>query len=98
VKVDPDLTARLIDFTMQASDDKPPTKPQSVAPAGQAVPTAQPVATGQSKEFWLVFNNFDVIRRYNNSDYYAMSVFQLAEALKEARVTHSRKAMRRAPL
>jgi membrane-bound lytic murein transglycosylase B len=98
VKVAPDQTARLIDFTMEESDDKPPTKPQSVAPGGQATPVAQPVASGQSKEFWLVFNNFDVIRRYNNSDYYAMSVFQLAEALKEARNTHSRKAMRRAPL
>ncbi len=42
------------------------------------------VADG-GKEFWLVFNNFDVITRYNNSDFYAMSVFQLAEALKEAR-------------
>lgn len=40
---------------------------------------------GEGKEFWLVFNNFEVITRYNNSDYYAMSVFQLAEALKEAR-------------
>ena len=40
---------------------------------------------GQDKEFWLVFNNFEVIRRYNNSDFYAMSVFQLAEALKTAR-------------
>jgi membrane-bound lytic murein transglycosylase B len=37
------------------------------------------------KEFWLAFNNFDVITRYNNSDFYAMTVFQLAEALKEAR-------------
>jgi membrane-bound lytic murein transglycosylase B len=36
------------------------------------------------KEFWLGFNNFDVITRYNNSDFYAMSVFQLAEALKAA--------------
>jgi membrane-bound lytic murein transglycosylase B len=53
---------------------------------------------GEGKEFWLVFNNFDVITRYNNSDYYAMSVFQLAEALKEARKVHPRKAMRRAPL
>lgn len=42
---------------------------------------------GEGKEFWLVFNNFDVITRYNNSDFYAMSVFQLAEALKEARKT-----------
>jgi membrane-bound lytic murein transglycosylase B len=53
---------------------------------------------GDGKEFWLAFNNFDVITRYNNSDYYAMSVFQLAEALKEARKVQSRKAMRRAPL
>lgn len=36
------------------------------------------------KEYWLVFGNFDVITRYNNSDFYAMTVFQLAEALKDA--------------
>lgn len=39
----------------------------------------------EGREFWLGFNNFEVITRYNNSDYYAMSVFQLAEALKAAR-------------
>lgn len=39
----------------------------------------------EGKEYWLAFNNFDVITRYNNSDYYAMSVFQLAEGLKEAK-------------
>jgi membrane-bound lytic murein transglycosylase B len=52
---------------------------------------------GDAKEFWLVFNNFDVITRYNNSDYYAMSVFQLAEALKQARNAHPLNEMRRAP-
>ncbi len=40
---------------------------------------------GEGKEFWLAFNNFEVITRYNNSDFYAMSVLQLAEALKAAR-------------
>ncbi|MFA6921393.1 MAG: lytic murein transglycosylase B [Gallionella sp.] len=38
----------------------------------------------QGKAYWLGFNNFDVITRYNNSDFYAMSVFELAEALKAA--------------
>ncbi len=37
------------------------------------------------KEFWLAFNNFEVITKYNNSDFYAMSVFQLAQAIKVAR-------------
>lgn len=37
------------------------------------------------KEYWLVFNNFNVIMRYNNSNYYAMSVFQLADAVRQAR-------------
>ncbi len=37
------------------------------------------------KEFWLAFPNFDVITSYNNSDYYAMAVYQLSQALLEAR-------------
>ena len=36
------------------------------------------------KEYWLGYNNFDVITRYNNSDFYAMSVFELSCALKNA--------------
>lgn len=38
----------------------------------------------EGKEFWLTFANFQVITRYNNSNYYAMSVFQLAQALRQA--------------
>ncbi|MDD5179856.1 MAG: lytic murein transglycosylase B [Gallionellaceae bacterium] len=40
------------------------------------------VANG--KEYWLAFKNFDVITRYNNSDFYAMTVHQLAEALQKS--------------
>jgi membrane-bound lytic murein transglycosylase B len=40
---------------------------------------------GEGKEFWLGLNNFAVLKRYNMSTYYAMSVYQLAEELHAAR-------------
>ncbi len=36
----------------------------------------------QATEYWLGYQNFYVITRYNRSSFYAMSVFQLAEALR----------------
>lgn len=39
----------------------------------------------KAPEFWLGFNNFYVITRYNKSTFYAMSVLQLAEALRVKR-------------
>jgi membrane-bound lytic murein transglycosylase B len=49
-----------------------------------------------SKEFWLGFNNFAVITTYNNSSYYAMSVFQLAMELRKS--GRDQGLIRRAPL
>jgi membrane-bound lytic murein transglycosylase B len=42
------------------------------------------VTPGQTAEYWIGFTNFYVITRYNRSSFYAMSVFQLAEALRKA--------------
>jgi membrane-bound lytic murein transglycosylase B len=56
------------------------TKPQTATPPAWLVDFT--VDTG--KEYWLTYNNFRVITQYNNSNFYAMSVFQLADILRIA--------------
>jgi len=48
------------------------------------------------KEFWFGFNNFAVITTYNNSSYYAMTVYQLAVEIQKKGRNHG--LIRRAPL
>lgn len=40
------------------------------------------VSPGRNTEYWLGYENFWVITRYNRSSFYAMSVFQLAEEIR----------------
>ncbi len=60
-----------------------------VTPAEPIVPSrpAQLIefTVKDGKEYWLAFANFDVIKTYNNSNFYAMTVLQLAEALSAAK-------------
>jgi len=55
--------------------DNPPAQPAALI---DLVTPAAPT------EYWLGYNNFYVLTRYNRSSFYAMAVFQLAEALKAA--------------
>jgi membrane-bound lytic murein transglycosylase B len=43
------------------------------------------VAPAQPTEYWIAFDNFYAITRYNHSTFYAMAVFQLAQALRAGR-------------
>ncbi len=41
------------------------------------------LSTYEGDEYWRVHHNFKVIKRYNNSNKYAMAVHQLAQAIKQ---------------
>ena len=83
-----------------AAGIKPQESLQQLAQQGvQVSPLAAPdaerpaalidlVSPDQPTEYWVGFDNFYVITRYNRSSFYAMSVFQLAEALREAQAAN----------
>lgn len=52
------------------------------APSQATVALIDLVSPGRETEYWLGYDNFYVITRYNRSSFYAMSVFQLAEAVR----------------
>jgi membrane-bound lytic murein transglycosylase B len=46
-------------------------------------PSIIELSTYEGDEYWRVYHNFKVIKRYNNSNKYAMAVHQLAQAIKQ---------------
>jgi len=53
--------------------------------AARAAALIDLVSPDEETEYWLGFQNFYAITRYNRSSFYAMAVFQLAEAVRERR-------------
>lgn len=72
----------------------PRRSPQAMVAFGVEIPADAPdapaalidlVTPDAPTEYWLGYQNFYVITRYNRSSFYAMAVFQFAQALKETR-------------
>ncbi len=76
--------------TLLEAGIRPTLKPLELAdqgirahlPSESEVALIDLVSPGAETEYWLGYENFYVITRYNRSSFYAMSVFQLAEAIK----------------
>lgn len=58
---------------------QPVTQPSS----GSSGDSVIELSTYQGNEYWRTYPNFKVIKRYNNSNKYAMAVHQLAQAIKQ---------------
>ncbi|NTV10540.1 MAG: lytic murein transglycosylase B [Zoogloea sp.] len=72
------------------SFDRETLAQHGVRNAGKAQPAdkaalVELVTPGAEPEYWLGYQNFYVISRYNRSSFYAMAVFELAEALRGER-------------
>ncbi len=63
----------------------PVNKPQTATPPAWLID----FTVDSGKEYWLTYNNFRVITQYNNSNFYAMTVLQLAEILRASHTSAS---------
>lgn len=86
----PAMTSGAPDETLLQAGIRPSLKAADLADKGiharidpqATVALIDLVSPGRDTEYWLGFENFYVITRYNRSSFYAMSVFQLAEEIR----------------
>ncbi|WP_300317099.1 lytic murein transglycosylase B [Idiomarina sp.] len=82
--------------TVVSEGMKPNTSRKELVNKGFALPNHEAVSpetnvrvfefeTEESAEYWLGYDNFYVITRYNHSPLYAMAVYQFSEQLRNAR-------------
>ena len=57
--------------------------PVTTQTSGANDPGVIELSTYEGNEYWRIYPNFKVIKKYNNSNKYAMAVYQLAQAIKE---------------
>jgi membrane-bound lytic murein transglycosylase B len=91
----PLTTAEGVNLELVADGDFKPQQPMLEVTRGGFV-TATPVDGEElvsvvrleeehSDSYWLGFNNFYVITRYNRSPLYAMAVYELSEEIRQGR-------------
>ena len=64
--------------------------PVAVPANGASGSSVIELSTYEGNEYWQVYPNFKVIKRYNNSNKYAMAVHQLAQAIKSRYMMYSK--------
>ena len=68
-------------FSLEELKRRGVTAPGTFAGTKRAIPLM--LENRDGAEYWLGFDNFYVITRYNHSTYYAMAVYQLSQALRK---------------
>lgn len=90
------------DLPVTEKDPVKPTIPLSTLTGAGVGPSHSPSAAkkvslirlpGSQDEYWLGFDNFYVITRYNHSNLYAMAVFQLSQEIKRLSEEPGRQAI-----